>query len=191
MPQIILASSSSYRKQLLERLKLDFSCISPDIDESPKPDETIQSLVDRLARQKAEAVALQHPDSWIIGSDQTASFAGSLIGKPGTPQAAEKQLQAFSGKSLTFYTSLCLLNQKEGFLQTELSTTLVRFRNLSSAEIQHYVAIDNPIDCAGSFKAESLGISLFDAVESEDPTALIGLPLIALCRLMRHAGIYP
>lgn len=190
MIQIILASSSPYRKQLLKRLNLDFSCVGPDIDETPKEAETSPNLVARLAEEKARKVAEDYPDDWIIGSDQCASFDGALIGKPGSVDAAEKQLKAFSGRELVFYTSVCLLNQNNNYLELEVVDTKVVFRTLSDLEISDYVAKDNPIDCAGSFKAESLGISLFDKLESHDPSALIGLPLISLCRLMRDAGIY-
>ena len=189
MTQIILASSSPYRKQLLKQLNLDFYCLSPDIDETPKDGETAQNLVLRLAEAKAAKVAADHPDKWIIGSDQCASFRGALIGKAGSAEAAEKQLRAFSGNELVFYTSVCLYNKNAEFLKADVAATKVSFRRLSDSEIVEYVQTDNPIDCAGSFKAESLGISLFEELESRDPTALIGLPLISLCRLMRDAGI--
>ena len=190
MIQIILASSSPYRKQLLRQLNLDFFCVSPDEDETPKADETASSLVARLAEAKARKVAKEYPSCWVIGSDQCASFDGTLIGKPGTAEAAEKQLQAFSGNELVFYTSVCLLNQNNNHLERDIVETKVVFRTLSDREISECVAKDNPVDCAGSFKAESLGITLFEELESKDPSALIGLPLISLCRLMRDAGIY-
>lgn len=190
MIEIILASSSPYRKQLLRQLNLDFSCVSPDINETPKQDETAPNMVARLALEKARKVSADYPDSWIIGSDQCASFDGTLIGKPRSVEAAEKQLRAFSGKELIFYTSVCLFNQNNDYLEADVVESKVVFRTLSDLEISDYVAKDNPVDCAGSFKAESLGISLFEALESKDPSALIGLPLISLCRLMREAGIY-
>jgi septum formation protein len=190
MIEIILASSSPYRKQLLKQLNLDFSCVGPNIDETPKEGETASKLVARLAEEKARKVAEGYPDDWIIGSDQCASFDGTLIGKPGSVEAAVKQLQAFSGNELIFYTSVCLFNRNNKHLEVDVVETKVAFRTLSDLEITEYVAKDNPIDCAGSFKAESLGISLFEELESKDPTALIGLPLISLCRLMRDAGIF-
>ena len=190
MTQIILASSSPYRKQLLGRLNLEFICVSPDIDEKPLEREAPDNLVIRLAQEKAQKVALEYQDSWIIGSDQSAVFYGQLIGKPGSVEAAKSQLKSFNGKEVIFYTSVCLLNRQSEYLETKTTTTKVKFRELTEVEIRDYVAKDNPIDCAGSFKAESIGISLFDAVESKDPTALIGLPLIALCGLLRSAGIY-
>lgn len=189
MTQLILASSSPYRKELLQRLRLDFICINPDIDEAPKTDEPAQKLVTRLAEEKANRVSEDNPKSWIIGSDQCASFEGKLIGKPGTVEAAENQLRAFSGKEVCFYTSVCLLNREANFQTSESTQTLVRFRELTDEEISVYIETDNPIDCAGSFKAESLGISLFREIESSDPTALIGLPLIKLSRLLRKADI--
>jgi|SaaInlV_100m_DNA_5_1039725.scaffolds.fasta_scaffold25807_2 septum formation protein len=189
MTQLILASSSPYRKQLLDRLKLDFICISPEIDERANLNESPQQLVERLALEKAEKIAESHPERWVIGSDQTASFDGQLIGKPGSIAAAEQQLGKFGAQTLCFYTSICLLNLEQKFRHTEIVETKVVFRKLDEQEIRDYVALDNPIDCAGSFKAESLGISLFESLESTDPTALIGLPLISLCRLMREARI--
>lgn len=189
MSQIILASSSIYRKQLLSRLTTRFDCISPVINESPKVGETAQQLAERLAVEKATKVSEQKPDFWVIGSDQTADFEGNLIGKPGSVENAEAQLRDFSGKEVNFYTSVCLINVDKGFSRSETVETEVRFRTLDNTEIVSYVALDNPLDCAGSFKCESLGISLFDSIESTDPTALIGLPLISLARFMREAGI--
>ncbi len=189
MTQIILASSSPYRKQLLSRLTSDFECISPDIDESAKAGEKPNQIAERLATEKATEISQNWPDHWIIGSDQTTDFGGQLIGKPSSAENAEAQLRNFSGNDVTFYTSACLINTAKGFARSETITTLVKFRTLEDQEISTYIALDNPLDCTGSFKCESLGIGLFDSIESKDPTALIGLPLISVARFIREAGI--
>lgn len=194
---LVLASSSPYRKELLERLHLQFSCHSPAMDESRHPQEAPLPYVQRLAVGKAQAVAAAHPHSWIIGSDQAAVLSRphpgghgqveEILGKPGDVDRARAQLARCSGHRVQFLTALCLLIPGQTpLLHTDL--TSVFFRQLSAEEIQRYVALEQPLNCAGSFKVEAYGISLFDAVESRDPTALIGLPLIALCRLLRQAG---
>jgi|TARA_B110000483_G_scaffold216665_1_gene268388 septum formation protein len=189
MTRIILASSSIYRKQLLSRITTGFDCISPAVNESPKERETAQDLAARLAIEKAAKVSEQKPNFWIIGSDQTADFEGRLIGKPGSVQNAEAQLRDFSGKEVIFYTAVCLLNKNSRYMQSEVVITSVKFRTLQQDEIAAYLAADLPLDCAGSFRCESLGISLFDSIESADPTALVGLPLITVARFMREVGI--
>jgi len=187
MPPLILASTSRYRRELLGRLGLDFDVARPDTDETPQPGEAPSKLAWRLAEAKAAAVAAQRPDAWVIGSDQVAEFDGRPIGKPGGRDGAIAQLGAMSGREVRFCTGLCVLRHGQAAL-SELDVTTVRFRELSAAEIERYVDAEQPYDCAGSFKSEGLGIALFEAVESRDPTALIGLPLIATARLLRRAG---
>ena len=186
---LILASSSRYRAELLSRLGLPFERRRPDVDETPRPDEDAEALVARLARSKAEAVAGGFPGALVIGSDQAAASGGKILGKPGTAARAREQLVDLSGRYVTFFTSVYLLDAGCGQCRLAVVPTRVRFRTLSSAEIERYVAREQPLDCAGAFKSEGLGIALFDAIDSEDPTALIGLPLIALCRMLREAGV--
>lgn len=186
-PRLILGSTSRYRRELLERLRLPFDVARPDTDETPLAGETPESLARRLARAKAADVAARHPEAWVIGSDQVAEFDGRPLGKPGTHEAATEQLQAMSGRSVRFLTGLCL-TRGDGEILEALDCTVVRFRALATEEIQRYLAAEQPYDCAGSFKSEGLGITLFDAIETHDPTALIGLPLIATARLLREAG---
>lgn len=195
MQNLILASSSSYRKSLLERLQISFICASPDIDERAHKNESAQDQAIRLASEKAHAVAVEFPQATVIGSDQVAELCfvepkntiqsqdSQVLGKPGTHQRAVKQLGAQSGQLVKFYTAVTVL--KQGVPSNALDITEVRFRHLSSAEIESYLKADTPYDCAGSFKAESLGISLFESVKSHDPSALIGLPLIKLSQLLR------
>lgn len=185
--QIVLASSSPYRRALLERLGLPFTCESPSVDEARRPGEAPEAMVERLAEAKAARVALRHPESLIIGSDQTAALGPDILGKPGNHARAAAQLGACSGQSVVFHTGLCLLGPE--FHATHLDRTRVQFRDLQPDEIERYLKHEQPYQSAGSFKVEGRGISLFRAVHSEDPTALIGLPLIALCRLLRQAGI--
>ncbi|QWP76056.1 septum formation inhibitor Maf [Lysobacter sp. K5869] len=187
MTSLILASTSRYRRELLERLRLPFDVARPDTDETPRDGEAPAALAQRLAEAKAAAVAAQRPDAWVIGSDQVAEFDGRPIGKPGGREGAIAQLSAMSGREVRFCTGLCVLRDG-GPALSELDVTVVRFRELTAAEIERYVDAEQPFDCAGSFKSEGLGIALFDAVESRDPTALIGLPLIATARLLRRAG---
>ncbi len=186
---IILASSSPYRRALLQRLGLTFECMTPDIDETPKPGELCPALAARLALEKAEAIAKSHPDALVIGSDQTASIKGQRLSKPGNHQVATAQLKACADNSVIFYTGLALVQHKRGFSQTRIEPYTVHFRALSDAQIDAYLRKEQPYDCAGSFKCEGLGISLFKALEGRDPTALEGLPLIALTDLLAEAGV--
>lgn len=186
-PHLVLGSTSRYRRELLERLRLPFDVARPDTDETPEPGEAPESLARRLARAKAADVAARHPQAWVIGSDQVAEFNGRPLGKPGTHEAATTQLQAMSGRPVRFLTGLCLM-RKDGEILEALDCTVVRFRLLGADEIERYLVAEEPYDCAGSFKSEGLGITLFDAIETSDPTALIGLPLIATARLLREAG---
>ncbi len=189
MQPLVLASSSIYRRQLLERLQLPFTCASPNIDERPLADETPQMLVQRLALAKARALSNQFLQHLIIGSDQVAVLDGKIIGKPNSEAKAIAQLQAASGRSLVFYTGLCLLDSASGNYQLDAISFTVNFRKLSDEQIKRYIAQEMPLDCAGSFKAEGLGISLFRSTDGEDATSLIGLPLIRLCDMLNQAGV--
>lgn len=186
MPALVLASTSRYRRTLLERLGLPFDCAAPDVDETPQAGEAPPALAARLAAAKATEVAARHPGAWVIGSDQVADLNGRPLGKPGTVAAACAQLAAMAGQTVRFHTALCLA--RDGTMFTAMDLTEVRFRALQAPEIARYVAAEQPLDCAGSFKCEGLGISLFEAIDNRDPTALVGLPLIALCALLRNAG---
>ena len=191
MPDLILASTSRYRAELLARLRLPFTCVTPEVDETPLPGETPRALAERLARAKADAVAARKPGAWVIGSDQTAELAGVALGKPGSRDAARAQLAAMSGRQVSFHTAVCVSNGFDPNDSTRLHAldlTRVMFRDLQPREIERYVDAELPLDCAGSFKCEGLGIALFDAIHTQDPTALVGLPLIATCRLLRAAG---
>lgn len=179
---IILASSSKYRKELLSRIIEEFACISPDIDETPFPGEEPLEHVARLAEQKALAVAVKHPEAIVIGSDQICVINGQILGKPGNQENAITQLTACSGKSVYFYTSLCITQGTDEPNDITVVATKVTFKQLTEQQIKNYIARENPIDCAGSFKCEGLGIALFEAIESKDPTALIGLPLIQVAK---------
>ncbi|CAA9353823.1 MAG: Maf-like protein YceF [uncultured Lysobacter sp.] len=185
--RLILASTSVYRRELLGRLRLPFDLERPETDETPLPGESPQALASRLAEAKALAVAMRAPDAWVLGSDQVAELDGCPLGKPGNFDVAVAQLASMSGKAVHFHTALCLM-QAGGPARLVSDTTIVRFRALSSEEIARYLTAERPFDCAGSFKSEGLGICLFDAIESSDPTALVGLPLIATARLLRQAG---
>lgn len=187
-PSLVLASGSPYRKMLLERLGLPFRTRSPEIDETPHPGETPAALAERLARAKAEAL-LTERDALVIGSDQTVDCRGELAGKPGTRAAAAWQLRNQSGQSVDFHTGLCLLDTRTGEARTEVETVRVVFRTLTDGEIERYLDRDEPYDCAGSFKSESLGIALCERIDSRDPTTLVGLPLIRLAGMLRDAGI--
>jgi len=193
--RLILGSSSAYRRALLERLGLPFSIISPDIDETPLANELPAATARRLAREKAKAVAKQLPadqkNTLIIGSDQVAVVGNQVYGKPGNHQKAVAQLQSLSGKTVVFETALCLYDALNEQAHEELVSTEVEFRELSLAEIESYLKREPAYDCAGSAKSEALGIALLDRLSGNDPTALVGLPLIALCRLLRHAGLNP
>lgn len=185
-PRLVLASTSPYRRELLARLRLPFDTVRPEVDERPLADETPEALALRLAVAKARAVALSRPEACVVGSDQVADFDGRPLGKPGDRATAIAQLVAMSGRSVAFRTAVAVATGDA--LDSALDTTLVRFRRLAMAEIERYVDLEQPFDCAGSFKCEGLGISLFEAIESRDPTALVGLPLVATARLLRASG---
>lgn len=189
LPRIILASSSPYRRTLLERLRLPFETCSPDIDERRQADEPVEQLVSRLATTKALAVADRYPDALIIGSDQVAALGESVLGKPGNRQNAIKQLQMMRSSRVDFVTGLCLINSRTGRRQTAIVHFRAVFRNYSDSEIERYLDLDLPFDCAGSFKSEQLGIALLERMEGEDPSALMGLPLIELARMLRQESV--
>lgn len=189
MQPLILASSSPYRQALLEKLCLPFSCASPDIDESQQPGETAQQLVRRLAQSKAEALKHQFPGALIIGSDQVAVLGQHILGKPGTRENAIQQLTACSGKKVTFLTGLALHDNQSGSTQVDIAPFHVYFRTLSDSQVRSYIDKESPLNCAGSFKSEGLGITLFEKLEGEDPNALIGLPLIKLTTMLEKAGL--
>jgi len=188
-PRIILGSTSAYRAQLLHRVLPEFEQRAPGTDEAPLPGEDPASRALRLAIAKAEAAGAGVSDALVIGSDQVAELHGSVLDKPGNAERARAQLAASSGKEVRFHTALCLFDTRDGMRYVHVDHTRVRFRELSDTEIARYVARESPLDCAGSFKCEGLGISLFERIDNEDPTALIGLPLIGLTRLLREAGV--
>ncbi len=188
-PELILASSSPHRRALLERLGLPFRALAPDIEEFADPSEDPAATARRLAEEKARVIAERHPRALVIGSDQIAELDGRRLGKPGTRERAAAQLAAMSGRSVRFLTGLCVLRLEPHFHATALDRTEVRMRPLEAAEIERYLDREAVLDCAGSFRSEGLGICLFEEVRCLDPSALIGLPLIALCRLLREAGI--
>lgn len=185
---LILASTSPFRKALLEKLQVPFETASPQIDESARPDEAPAQLVTRLAEEKAKAVANNYPDALIIGSDQVAVIDDEIMGKPGNHANAIAQLSRASGKRVTFLTSLCLYNSKSQRSQVEVVPFSVVFRELSQTQIEHYLQREQPYNCAGSFKSEGLGIALFERLEGDDPNSLIGLPLIRLIRMLENEG---
>lgn len=189
-PPLILGSSSPYRRELLSRLRIPFDVAVPDIDETPLPGEAPEATALRLSRLKAESIAARHPGALVIGSDQVCTLDGAQIGKPGSHEKALAQLQAMRGRTVTFHSALCLLDGRTGAAQMRDVLTHATFRDLSDAELDAYLRLETPYDCAGSAKAEGLGIALLARVESDDPTALIGLPLIALTGMLRAAG-YP
>ncbi|MBB4010887.1 MAF protein [Niveibacterium umoris] len=189
MRKIILASTSRYRRELLEKLGLPFETDKPETDESPLPREAPASTAIRLAEEKARAVSSRHPDALIIGSDQVASVGDERFGKPGTAERAQAQLRQMSGRSITFHTAVCLLDTQSDKATTLCVPTEVGFRTLSDDEIERYVGREMPLDCAGSAKSEGLGIALLEHIRGDDPNALVGLPLIALSRLLRDAGV--
>ena len=190
-PSLILASTSRYRRELLARLRLPFTVESPEVDETPQPGEPPAAMAQRLALAKARAVAARHPSAVVIGSDQVADLDGNPIGKPGTHERAVQQLRAMRGRQVIFQTAVAVVCRATGFVGTALAPVTVRFRALTDTEIEHYLRTEQPYDCAGSAKSETLGIALLDAIESDDPTALVGLPLIRTCALLRQAGIDP
>lgn len=192
LPRLILGSSSRYRSELLSRLRLPFSSMSPEIDETPAPDERPETTALRLAQSKAEAIATKAPDALIIGCDQVATLDGRQIGKPGNHENALAQLQLMRGRQVVFHTALCLLDTRIDAplpLQLENVQVFVSFRNLRDEELNAYLRIEQPYDCAGSAKNEGLGIALIDRIDSSDPTALTGMPLIALTSMLRRAGV--
>jgi len=188
-PRLILASSSAYRRELLGRLHLPFEAIAPHIDETPLPGEAPEATALRLAQAKAEAIARRHPGALVIGSDQVATLDGAQIGKPGDHARALAQLQTMRGREVVFHTALCLWDGRDGTAQVENVQVFVRFRDLPDAELDAYLRIEQPYDCAGSAKNEGLGIALLERIDSSDPTALTGLPLIALTGMLRRAGV--
>ncbi|AXS79804.1 nucleoside triphosphate pyrophosphatase [Dechloromonas sp. HYN0024] len=186
---LILASTSPFRRELLGRLGLPFTVANPQTDESALPGETPEQIALRLSEAKARAVAASHPDALIIGSDQVATVDGKIYGKPGTHARAVEQLRALSGKTVNFYTGLCLLNAQTGEAQVRGVPMLVTFRDLSDQEIENYLQREPAYNCAGSAKSEGLGIALLSSMRGDDPNALVGLPLIALCDMLRHQGV--
>ena len=187
--KLVLASTSVYRRELLQRFGLPFEVARPDLDESPLPDENPQATAERLAAEKARAVAKRFDDALIIGSDQVAHIGETRFGKPGTVERAIAQLKSMSGRTVIFHTALALLNTRTGHVQLDAVPTEVRFRALTDDEIVPYIAKERPLDCAGSAKSEGLGITLLDALSGDDPNALVGLPLIALARMLRNEGV--
>lgn len=187
MPALVLASSSRYRRELLERLRIPFTVDRPDVDETAPAGETPDATARRLSLVKAQAVAARHPDAVVIGSDQVAECEGRAIGKPGHHDAAVEQLRSMRGKDVRFHSGLCVLAPGHD-PQVDAVVTTVRFRDLDDAEIETYLRLDQPYDCAGSAKSESLGIALLERIESDDPTALVGLPLIRLAAMLRAIG---
>ena len=188
-PALILASTSRYRRELLHRLRVPFEVVAPGVDETARPGETPAALAERLSRAKAAAVADMHPLAVVIGSDQVCELGGQTFGKPGSHERAVSQLQQLSGRRAVFHTSVCVLRRDSGYEAHAAAPVVVRFRSLQADEIEHYLRTEQPYDCAGSAKCETLGIALLEAIESDDPTALVGLPLIRTARLLREAGI--
>ena len=186
---LILGSTSAYRRELLTRLCVPFSVESPHVDESPLPGEHPAALASRLALAKAQAVAQRHPDCVVIGSDQVADLDGQSLGKPGSHDRAVAQLRQMRGKVVVFQTAVAVVCVQSGFCQQALAPVKVTFRDLTDSEIENYLQQEQPYDCAGSAKSEGLGIALLDAIDSDDPTALVGLPLIRTSRMLRAAGI--
>lgn len=188
-PELILASGSPYRKELLQRLNYNFTSVSPDVDESLRSGESPGSLALRLARAKAAKVAQLHPAATVIGSDQVAALGEKILGKPGNHVTAAQQLAACSGKSVAFHTAVCVRQEDAQFEETHTDISTVNFRELSGKEIDAYLRADKPWDCAGSFKSEGLGAALFNSIRNEDPAAIIGLPMIWLTNSLRRAGL--
>ena len=187
--RLILGSTSPYRRDLLTRLRLPFDVVSPDVDETPLGGEAPRALALRLALAKAKAVAGLHPQAVVIGSDQVADLDGEPLGKPGTHARATEQLQRMRGKTVVFHTAVAVVCIDTGFSQVDLAEVNVKFRNLDDAEIERYLRAETPYDCAGSAKSEGLGIALLESIDSDDPTALVGLPLIRTCQMLRAAGV--
>ena len=187
--RLVLGSTSRYRRELMQRLCIPFDVAAPDVDETPQDGESPHDLACRLALAKARAVAALHPDAVVIGSDQVADLDGEPLGKPGTHERAVAQLQRMRGRTVVFQTAVAVVCQDTGFAQTDLAAVRVVFRNLSDAEIEAYLRTEQPYDCAGSAKSEGLGIALLESIDNDDPTALVGLPLIRTCRMLRAAGL--
>ncbi len=187
--QLILGSTSRYRRELLDRLNIRFQVAAPDVDETPLPQESPRRLADRLALAKAKAVATQFPQAVVIGSDQVADLNGQCLGKPGTHERAVAQLRQMRGQTVVFQTAVAVVCFDNGFEQSSLASVCVKFRDLTDDEIENYLQLEKPYDCAGSAKSEGLGIALLESIDSDDPTALIGLPLIRTCQMLRAAGI--
>ncbi len=186
---VVLGSTSPYRRDLMQRLGLPFEVLAPGVDEAPEPGETPAALAQRLALAKARAVARQRPAAVVIGSDQVADLNGEPLGKPGTHERAVEQLRRMRGQTVVFQTALAVVCLDSGYEAVDLAPVRVRFRDLDDGEIERYLRAEQPYDCAGSAKSEGLGIALLDRIDSDDPTALVGLPLIRTCRLLRAAGV--
>ena len=186
---VVLGSTSRYRRELLSRLHLPFEVAAPEVDETPQAGESPRELALRLALAKARAVAARHPGAVVIGSDQVADLSGEPLGKPGTHERAVQQLQRMRGQTVVFQTALAVVCLETGFEQVDLAPVEVKFRDFSDAEIENYLQIEKPYDCAGSAKSEGLGIALLESINNDDPTALVGLPLIRTARMLRAAGV--
>jgi len=186
---VVLGSTSVYRRELMARLRIPFDVAAPDVDETPQPGETPQALAGRLALAKARAVAARYPQAVVIGSDQVADLSGEPLGKPGTHARAVQQLQRMRGRTVVFQTAVAVVCLESGFEQSDIAPVRVRFRDLSDDEIEAYLRAETPYDCAGSAKSEGLGITLLASIDNDDPTALVGLPLIRTCRMLRAAGV--
>lgn len=186
---VVLGSTSRYRRELMTRLRIPFEVAAPGVDETPLAGETPPRLAVRLALAKARAVARQFPSSVVIGSDQVADLDGEPLGKPGTHENARAQLRRMSGRTVIFQTALAVVCEESGFVQQDLAPVRVRFRTLDDDEIENYLRAEQPYDCAGSAKSEGLGIALLESIDNDDPTALVGLPLIRTCRMLRAAGV--
>lgn len=187
--KLILASSSPFRRQLLERLRLEFECVSPDLDETVRDGEAASDYVYRLAAAKAEHVASSHAEAVVIGSDQCALLDGEILGKPGTHARALQQLRQAQGKTVMFHTGLCVVDRSAGFREVAVVPFEVEFRKLADSQLERYLRIEQPYQCAGSFKAEGYGVCLFSALRGDDPNALIGLPLLSLVGMLERAGV--
>lgn len=186
---IILGSTSRYRRELMQRLGLPFEIVAPEVEETALPNEATDTMAQRLALAKARVVAQQHPRAVVIGSDQVADLHGQALGKPGSHARAVEQLQRMRGQTVVFQTAVAVVCQELNFERVELAPVVVKFRDLSDTEIENYLRRETPYDCAGSAKSEGLGIALLDSIESDDPTALVGLPLIRTCAMLRAAGV--
>lgn len=189
MRRIVLGSSSPYRRELLSRLKVGFDVDVPDVDETPRPGEAPRDIALRLAVEKARAVAAKHPEAAVIGSDQVADLDGEPLGKPGTHERAARQLRRMSGRIVVFHTAVAVVCLASRFEQVDLAPVRVTFRKLGDEEIESYLHAEKPYDCAGSARSEGLGIALLESIDNDDPSALVGLPLIRTCRMLRAAGV--